>query len=75
MITRLSFVAFQIGRFHASNLITRPINIDGKLFAIMTNGEFGRIEIDENHSQVLFVPLGKAKYRASDRNHHFLFHV
>lgn len=71
------FVAFQIGSFYNGIVIddiSSSISIDGKLFAIIRNGEFGRVEIEEG-SKISFVPLSKSKFESLYSGNYFLFHV
>lgn len=66
------FIAFQIGPFDGSRLVTSTIKIDGEIYAIMRNGEFGKIE-NYGSGKCTFTPLAYLKSKFLQR--HFLYSV
>lgn len=65
---------FQVGSFDVSRQITSGVNINGKIFGIMSNGNFGRIEIDDN-GKCLFVLLSKSEYGDELGGNYYLYNV
>lgn len=73
--TEIYFVfEFQIGSVDGSANITDAINIDGKLFAIWSTGQYARIDINES-GKCSFALIAISKYKYKYLGRHFLYLV
>lgn len=66
--------AFQIAWFDDGGKITNLLTIDGDLFAMKVNGDFGRVVIGQS-DQCSFSPLCEQKHECHQTCRHLLFHV
>lgn len=58
---KTNLVTFQIESFHGSDRIASAINVDGTLFGVTRNGDYGRIEIEQS-GKCSFVLLSTSKH-------------
>lgn len=64
-------VSFQMTPFVDSNRITCSIDCDGELFAMLTDGTFGRVNISDI-DKCSFVPICNSKNESTDWRRNYL---